>query len=114
MTTTTDSLANVPHPVGAVHVADWDGVQFGIEHTGRYFHGSVRVVERDGDNEDDISVEIYGSQGAAGDVTRLIAIDEGEHERIHLSSPTHAREFARALIAAADEVEQMAGYDPTT
>jgi hypothetical protein len=78
MTTTTDSLANVPHPVGAVHVADWDGVQFGIEHTGRYFHGSVRVVERDGDNEDDISVEIYGSQGAAGDVTRLIAIDEGE------------------------------------
>jgi hypothetical protein len=56
-------------------------------------------------------VEIYGSQGTARDVSRLIAIDAGEHERIHLSSSAHAGEFARALLAAADEFDQMAAHD---
>jgi hypothetical protein len=41
------------------------------------------------------------------EASRLIAIDEGEHERIHLHS-NDAREFAHALIAAADEADQMA------
>ncbi len=59
-------------------------------------------------------MEIYGTQRAAGDVTRYIAIDEGNRERISLTSSAHVRQFARALIAAADEVEQMAQYDRIT
>jgi len=56
---------------------------------------------------------IYGSQGTAGDVTRHIMVTEGNYERMELSSSDHAREFGRALIAAADEWDQMATYDPT-
>jgi hypothetical protein len=60
-TTTTTDLANVPHPAGAVHVAEWDGLEFDAPR--RYFRGSSRVVEREGDIDKDITVEIYGSQG---------------------------------------------------
>ena len=59
-------------------------------------------------------MEIYGTQRAAGDVTRYIAIDEGNRERISLTSSAHVSPFARALVAAADEVEQMAQYDRIT
>ena len=38
-------------------------------------------------------------------------ITEGNREAIELSSSDHARQFGRALIAAADEWEQMAAYD---
>ena len=58
----------------------------------------------------DISVEIDGTQGIDGDVTRNIMVIEGEYERLELSS-AHARERGGALIAAADETEQMASYD---
>jgi hypothetical protein len=44
-TITTDNLAYVPHPAGAVHVADWDDMQFGIDNARRYFRGSKRVVQ---------------------------------------------------------------------
>jgi hypothetical protein len=40
-------------------------------------------------------------------------VTEGNYERMELSSSDHAREFGRALIAAADEWDQMATYDPT-
>ena len=51
------------------------------------------------------------AQGMAGDVTRHLMITEGNREAIELSSSDHARQFGRALIAAADEWEQMAAYD---
>jgi hypothetical protein len=82
-------------------------VQFGIEDARRYFHGSARVVERD---DNDVIVQIDGTQGADGDVTRRIMIYDGNTEAVELSGE-HARQLARALIAAADEVEQMANYD---
>jgi hypothetical protein len=109
MTTTTD-LANVPHPAGATHVADWYDMQFGIDHVSRYFTGSSRVVERN-DQARDVIVQIDGTQGADGDATRRILIFDGNTEVLQLSGD-HARQLARALIAAADEIEQMANDDP--
>ena len=82
-------------------------VQFGIEDARRYFRGSARVVERD---DNDVIVQIDGTQGADGDVTRHIMVIEGTYERLELSGG-HARQLGRALIAAGDEVEQMANYD---
>jgi hypothetical protein len=70
MTITTDSLTNVPHPAGAVHVDGWYDTQFGIDHVRRYFRGSSLVVERNGEFDEDIAAEIYGTQGPDGDVTR--------------------------------------------
>ena len=111
-TTTTTDLANVPHPAGATHVAEWDGLEF--DGPRRYFRGSSRAVKRDGDIDEDIVVEIYGSQGTAGDVTRHIMVCEGNREFLELSSSDHAREFGRALLAAADEWDQLDGYDRIT
>ena len=109
MTTTTD-LANVPHPAGAVKVCDWEDLQAGPEHASRYFKGSSRVIERDGDIDKDITVEIYGAQGEAGDVVRHIMIVVDDRDAVDLRGSDHARQFGRALIALADEVEQMNGY----
>ena len=41
------------------------------------------------------------------DVTRRIMVFDGNHEAIELSGD-HARQLARALIAAADEVDRCA------
>ena len=41
-------------------------------------------------------------------------ITEGDYERIELSRSDHARQFGLALIAAADEWDQMANYDSIT
>jgi hypothetical protein len=111
---TTDNLANVPHPAGATHVDDWYDMQLGIENARRFFCGSSWFVDRDGPIDHDITVQIDGSQGTAGDVTRHIMVCEGNRESLELSSSDHARQFGRALIAAADEWDQMAGYDELT
>jgi hypothetical protein len=108
--TTTDPYPNVPHPAGAARVCEWDDLQAGLEHASRYFAGSSWVIERDGLDKD-ISVEIYGTQGTAGDVTRHIIVIDDDREALNVSTSDHARQFGRALIAAADEVEQMNGYD---
>jgi hypothetical protein len=74
------------------------------------FKGSSRVIERDGDIDKDITVEIYGAQGEAGDVVRHIMIVVDDRDAVDLRGSDHARQFGRALIALADEVEQMNGY----
>jgi hypothetical protein len=109
-TTTNDSLANVPHPAGAVKVCDWDDLQAGTEHATRYFRGSSRLIERDGDIDKDITVEIYGTQSVAGDVVRRIMAIVDDRDAVDLRS-SDARQLGRALIALADEAEQMNGYD---
>jgi hypothetical protein len=69
----------------------------------------MRGIDRSDDpHNDDIEIEIDGTQGAAGDVTRHIMVSDGGYERIELHSAAHARQLGLALIAAADEVEQMA------
>jgi predicted butyrate kinase (DUF1464 family) len=41
-------------------------------------------------------------------------VHEGEYDRIELSTSDHARQFGLALIAAADEWDQVASYDSIT
>ena len=106
MTTTTSDLANVAHPAGATHVADWYDLQFGINQVGRYFSGSSRVVERQ-DQGRDVIVQIDGTQRADGAATRRILVIDGNAEAIELSGGD-ARQLGRALIAAADEVDRWA------
>ena len=111
-TTTTTDLADFAHPAGAVHVAEWYDTQPGPYQARRYFRGSTWVVNRESD--DDIAIQIDGTQGAGGDVTRQIMVIEGDYERMELSSSDHARQFGRALIAAADEWDQSAVCDLST
>jgi hypothetical protein len=102
-------LANVSHPAGVMYVAEWDE---DVSDSRRYFRGSTRVVDRaDDPYGDDIGVEIYRRQGAAGDITRHIMVMEGSAEYIDLNSSAHARQFAQALLAAADEWDQMSAHD---
>lgn len=89
----------------AIYFAEWDA---GVSDPSRYYRGSTRVIDRVEDpHGDDIRVEIYSSQSVAGDVTRLIAFDEGNYERTHLTIAAHAREFGQALIAAADRSTRL-------
>ena len=114
MTTTTDNLANVPFPAGATQVHDWydpDGrigepapVEFRPD-VRRSFQGSSWVVERP-DQDRDVHVLIDGEQLADGRVAeRVITLDDDS------LTPQLARQLAAALIAAADEADQMARYD---
>jgi hypothetical protein len=104
-TISTDHLANVPHPAGATSVTDWDD---GVP-TERYFRASKSIVDRadDPNLDGDIAVEIWGVQTADGEVRRHVDVLEGRYERLTMSSAGHARAFGEALIAAADEMEQM-------
>ena len=89
----------------AIYFAEWDA---GVSDPSRYYRGSTRAIDRVEDpHGDDIRVEIYSSQSVAGDVTRLIAFDEGNYERTHLTIAAHAREFGQALIAAADRSTRL-------
>jgi hypothetical protein len=104
-------IGDVAPPAGVEELFEWSEARFGVDNACRYFLGSKRVIERGGRIDEDIRVQIDGTQqGADGDVTRHIMVIEGDHERLELSSD-HARQLGRALIAAADEVEKLAGYD---
>ena len=94
---------------GATHVADWYDMQFGIDDVSHYFSGSSRVVERDHQDRD-VVVQIDGTQGPDGGVTRHSMVVEANMEAVELSGD-HARQPGCALIGAADVVEQMANYD---
>jgi hypothetical protein len=104
-------IGDVAPPAGVEELFEWREARFGVDSACRYFLGSKRVVGRDGPYDEDIRVQIDGTQqGADGDVTRHIMVIEGDHERLELSSD-HARQLGRALIAAADEVEELAVDD---
>ena len=114
--TTTDQLANVPHPAGATKVDDWFNpdaligtiVSYVGPDTARYFTGTSWVVDRD-DNDEDIDVSIEGEQYVDGRVQRHIVVHHLHGDEP--ITPGQARQLAAALTAAADECEQMAGYD---
>jgi hypothetical protein len=96
---TTNTFPNLPVPAGAAHVYDWD------KGGTRYFTGtSRRVVER-GDRGRDTIVAIDGTQFSDGQIERVISVD-GENLTVE-----QARRFAAALTAAADEMDEMNGYD---
>jgi len=110
-TITTEDLANVPDPAGATYVADWDNPADPA--AGRYFRGTKRVIDRaDDPYKGDLEVKSWGVQAREGDVRRYVDVTEGGYERLTFSGAVDARQFGEALIAAADEVHQMAGRDP--
>ena len=90
---------NIPAPAGAVEVGEWcldDG-------KARQFRGTKRDLV---DIVGDLHVDIVGDQHVDGTIDRYIAVS-GD---VSVDAAA-ARVVARALIAAADEVEQMSGYD---
>lgn len=95
-----------PEPAGAVRVDDeWllgGRTPEGGPDVWRYFEGSSWIIERD---NDDIEVKIRGLQHADRHVDREIAVGP-LHPDIPISA-AQARQLARALIAAADELERM-------
>jgi hypothetical protein len=57
-------------------------------------------------------VRLQGIQHADGRVERQIAVSPLHED--HPLTIEQARQFARALIAAADEIDQMSEYDKLT
>lgn len=105
-------IGDVAPPAGVEELFEWSDARFGVDDAWRYFLGSRRVVERGGPIDEDIRVQIDGTQqGADGELTRHIVVIEGDYEPLALRSD-HARQLGRALIAAADEVEQLNTCDP--
>jgi hypothetical protein len=97
-------LHDLPDPAGAVLV-DPDWIDSGTDFY-RAFHGTSRVIERPNDSTD-VRVGIGGLQYAGGGVERWINVAPSAWGL----TPAQARGTARALIAAADEAEQMNARD---
>jgi hypothetical protein len=108
MTTTTPSVLM---PAGAIKVYDWDDTE--SPHPIRVFDGTTRFIECNGRYEkEDVMVRLQGIQHADGRVERQIAVSPLHED--HPLTIEQARQFARALIAAADEIDQMSEYDKLT
>lgn len=103
MTTTANPHRDVPPPAGAVKVDDeWQ--QIGPD-TYRYFEGLSWVVEADGEQAP-VGVLIAGLQYGDGSVERQIALWRDFHVANAVTS-RQARHLARALIAAADQLDEL-------
>ncbi|MDO2354655.1 hypothetical protein [Mycobacterium avium] len=76
-----------------------------------HFHGPHRVIDRHDDpyNAPDVEVYIRGWQRLDGSVEREIVVHDLHAD--HALTVSHARQLARALIAAADEAEAAAALD---
>ena len=111
MSTTTD-LANIPHPAGAVEVSEWDNPADPT--SGRYFQGTQWFIDRSDDEYNkSLIVEIWGAQSHQGVVKRHVdVLDDERRTELTFSSAAHVRALGEALIAAADEIDQMASRDP--
>jgi hypothetical protein len=102
-TTTSNPCPDVPMPGGAV-TAEWQDA--GTPNAFRYFEGSRWVVDRrvDRARSEDIEVYVAGTQEPDGTVVRDIVVHQ-----LHSDDPImprQARQLARALIAAADEIDR--------
>ena len=88
-----------------MYVGEWNGGE-------RYWRGTQRVVDRvDDEYNDDVVVEVWGVQTPDGEVRLHVDVAEGGYERRTFSSSAHVRQFGEALIAAADEIDQMDSRD---
>jgi hypothetical protein len=103
--TPTDPFPQVPFPAGAVK-ADWQDL--GSPNAFRYFEGEHRVVDRREDlpSSQDVLVYIAGTQALDGTVEREIVVHQLHAD--HPITPQQARQVARALVAAADDIDRWA------
>jgi hypothetical protein len=114
---TTDELADMPVPPGAVSTRSWDNPDnTGLPQPNRYFSGTSRVVEIGtqqpplGDGRPrTVEVEITGVQWADGTVERAITVDELHHE--DALTLVEALDIAHALTAAVVEAKWGAQPD---
>ncbi|MCW2660132.1 MAG: hypothetical protein JWP83_1284 [Mycobacterium sp.] len=100
----------VPLPAGAVRVDDWELGRTGADgmpNVYRGFAGTRRVVGCD-ERDRDIAVEVTGLQHGDSSVERTVSVSEIDGPPL---TPATARELGTALIAAADETDEMAGCD---
>ena len=113
-TTIPDHIVNMPSPAGATEVCSWDDPSLINDPTARrYFQGTQRFIDRSDDEYNlDLVVELWGTQSHQGDVYRCPdALDVREERRgqvLRFSTVARLRAFGEAVIAAADEWEQMA------
>jgi hypothetical protein len=102
--TTINPFPDVPMPVGAVRVSEWEWPnRTGHEKPSRYFVGTVRPVERLCGS--DIEVRIEGTQFADGSIERLVRVVAVGGDDVRTID--QARNLSIALAAAAEEAELM-------
>jgi hypothetical protein len=105
----TRSRTTITLPAGGVDVEDWERGRTDADempNVYRGFTGTLRTVDCP-ERDRDIRIELYGVQRMDGSVRREVNVSEIDHP---LTLAT-ARQLGAALIAAADEAEQMNGYD---
>lgn len=113
METTTNPLANIPTPAGAVRLKDWELGRTSADGTPnvyRGFTGTPRTVDCP-ERDRDVAVGVTGLQRMDGNIRREVCVTEIDGPPL---TPATARQLGAALIAAADEAEKMAGYDEIT
>jgi hypothetical protein len=108
--TTATQYPGVPLPAGADRIDDWELGRTGADgmpNVYRGFTGTRRIVGCD-ERDRDIAVEVTGLQRMDGSVERNICVTEIDGPPL---TPATARLLGAALIAAATEADQTAGYD---
>jgi hypothetical protein len=115
------SAPNVPEPAGAADVSAWLDDRYGAY---RYFTGQCWVIDLDADmrlaappgmragHPWAVEVRIAGHQGANGHVKRGVVIFAAESADSLITVP-QARELARGLMAACEEIERLQSCDET-
>lgn len=112
MTSNTTPPTDPPIPAAAIKAWDWEPPQrTGMPDATRYFIGTARSVESgERGHRDNAEVQIEGVQHSDGRVERAIRVSRvGDELTI-----TQARQLAAALLAAADEADEMNGLDRST
>jgi hypothetical protein len=103
--------AEVPDPAGALNVSDWS--DWDTDAAIRYFSGRRWVIDVDNPGEA-IHVVADGMQLSNGHIDRAITLSSSNTSRgwgpmnWNTITPQQARQFAAALIDAADEVDRWA------
>jgi hypothetical protein len=106
---TTNLLANIPTPAGAGHVGEW--IDLDTPTPFRFFEGSRRLVERpDRGNADVWIIGVQHADGAARDIDVVLRMPYHDESL----TVVQARQLAAALLAAADEADEMNGIERST
>jgi hypothetical protein len=115
MTVTTNPLAKIPTPAGAVRVHDWKRSP-NDQATYRLIEGGVFPSlhgRESGEGLVELCVHIFGVDIVEDRGVRVVAREIMVGDRLRLNA-FRAAKLGAALIAAADEAEAMAGPDQIT
>jgi hypothetical protein len=93
---TPESLAEIPNPADAQHLAEWVDEQGDGKHWGRYVRGTRRTTAG-------VTVTLCGWQDATGDVERSATVS-ADAEQLDAAA---LRRLAAIALAAADELDEL-------